>query len=86
MKQGPIRCPETSVNNYHTILRNVPEERVSRDINDLLGVYLLGCSVVSIYHVPATCATNLARQFCGINAKSQFNTATNMLVATVCLC
>jgi hypothetical protein len=24
---GPIRCPETSVNNYHTTPRNIPEER-----------------------------------------------------------
>ena len=27
---GPIGCPETSVNNYHTTLRNIPEERSSR--------------------------------------------------------
>jgi hypothetical protein len=26
---GPIRCPETSVNNYHTTPRNIPEERRS---------------------------------------------------------
>jgi hypothetical protein len=26
---GPIRCPETSVNNYHTTLRSTPEERTS---------------------------------------------------------
>jgi hypothetical protein len=25
-KMGPIRCPETSVNNYHTTPRNAPEE------------------------------------------------------------
>jgi hypothetical protein len=30
VKMGPIRCPETSVNNYHTTPRNVPEERRSR--------------------------------------------------------
>jgi hypothetical protein len=24
---GPIRCPETSVNHYHTMPRNIPEER-----------------------------------------------------------
>ena len=28
-KMGPIRCPETSVNNYHTTPRNIPEERRS---------------------------------------------------------
>ena len=26
-KMGPIRCPETSVKNYHTTARNTPEER-----------------------------------------------------------
>jgi hypothetical protein len=26
LKMGPIRCPETSVNNYHTTPRNIPEE------------------------------------------------------------
>ena len=26
---GPIRCPETSVNNYNTKPRNIPEERRS---------------------------------------------------------
>jgi fatty-acid desaturase len=25
VKMGPIRCPETSVNNYHTMPRNIPE-------------------------------------------------------------
>jgi hypothetical protein len=29
LKMGPIRCPETSVNNYHTTLRNITEERWS---------------------------------------------------------
>jgi hypothetical protein len=27
VKMGPIRCPETSLNNYHTTPRNIPEER-----------------------------------------------------------
>ena len=27
LKLGPIRCPETSVKNYHSTLRNIPEER-----------------------------------------------------------
>jgi hypothetical protein len=26
LKMGPIRCPETSVNDYHSTLRNIPEE------------------------------------------------------------
>jgi hypothetical protein len=29
LKMGPIRCPETSVNNYHTTPGNIPEERRS---------------------------------------------------------
>jgi hypothetical protein len=29
VKMGQIRCPETSVNNYHTTPRNIPEERRS---------------------------------------------------------
>jgi hypothetical protein len=29
LKMGPIRSPETSVNNYHTTPRNIPEERRS---------------------------------------------------------
>ena len=28
-KMGTIRCPETSVNNYHYRLQNIPEERIS---------------------------------------------------------
>ena len=28
-KIGPIGCPETSVRNYHSVLRNIPEERRS---------------------------------------------------------
>jgi hypothetical protein len=28
-KMGPIRCPETSIKDYHSTLRNVPEERRS---------------------------------------------------------
>jgi hypothetical protein len=30
VKMGPTRCPETSVNNYHTTPRNIPEERRSQ--------------------------------------------------------
>jgi len=29
LKMGPIGCPETSVRNYHNVLRNNPEERSS---------------------------------------------------------
>jgi hypothetical protein len=34
VKMGPIRCAETSVNNYRTTPRNIPEERRSRS-NDI---------------------------------------------------
>jgi hypothetical protein len=29
LKMGPIGCPETSVLKYHSVLRNIPEERRS---------------------------------------------------------
>jgi hypothetical protein len=29
LKTGTIVCPETSVRNYHTALRNIPDERRS---------------------------------------------------------
>ena len=32
VKMGPIRYPETSVNNHHTTPRNIPEERISQSI------------------------------------------------------
>jgi hypothetical protein len=31
---GPIRCPETSVKDYHSTLRNAPEERRSDQHRD----------------------------------------------------
>jgi hypothetical protein len=34
VKMGPIRFPETSVNNYHTTQRNIPEERISHQHRD----------------------------------------------------
>jgi hypothetical protein len=39
VKMGPIRCPETSVNNYHTTPRNIPEERnlLSANVSTLEG-------------------------------------------------
>ena len=38
---GPIRCPETSVYNYHTTPRNIPEERRSQDVKNtiILGAF-----------------------------------------------
>jgi hypothetical protein len=29
LKMGPMSCPETSVPNYQSMLRNIPEERMS---------------------------------------------------------
>jgi hypothetical protein len=34
---GPIRCPETSVNNYHTTQRNIPEEHRAQNIEYLIA-------------------------------------------------
>jgi hypothetical protein len=34
---GPIRCPETSVKDYHSTLRNTPEERRSRQYGTVVG-------------------------------------------------
>ena len=34
-KMGPIGCPETSVTNYQSTLRNIPEKGRSRDGNFL---------------------------------------------------
>jgi hypothetical protein len=31
LDMGPIRCPERSVKDYHSTLRNIPEERRSQD-------------------------------------------------------
>jgi hypothetical protein len=36
LRMGPIGCPETSVRNYHYLLRNDPEERSSRVINKIV--------------------------------------------------
>jgi hypothetical protein len=33
---GPIRCPETSVKDYHSTLRNIPEERRSDYVHALV--------------------------------------------------
>jgi hypothetical protein len=33
---GPIDCPETSVTNYKSTMRNIPEERISQYIACLL--------------------------------------------------
>ena len=35
LKTGPIGCPETSVRNYHSTLRNIPEDRSSQTLRGL---------------------------------------------------
>jgi hypothetical protein len=41
LKMDPIRCPETSVNNCHTMLRNIAKERRSAYTIFALGPLLL---------------------------------------------
>jgi hypothetical protein len=44
LKMGPIGCPETSVRNYHSTLRIIPEERRSKNLSYLLKYF------IKIYH------------------------------------
>ena len=44
LKIRPIRCPETSVNNYQSTLRNIPEERSQ-------GYYFTFFSPTWLYHL-----------------------------------
>jgi len=41
---GPLGCPETSVNNYHSMMRNVPEERRSRNCNSETSIQTVSIS------------------------------------------
>jgi hypothetical protein len=41
VKMGLIRCPETSVNSFHTTPRNIPEERRSQLIRKVMLWYVL---------------------------------------------
>jgi hypothetical protein len=45
LKVGPMRCPETSVKDYHSTLRNIPEER--RCSTDMACPDVWGCFSVS---------------------------------------
>jgi hypothetical protein len=36
LEMGPIRCPETSIKDYHSTLRNTPEERRSQILERLV--------------------------------------------------
>jgi hypothetical protein len=52
---GPIGCPETSVQNYHSVLRNIPEEHrflihLGGRLKSCIGILLVssrGCVVVA---------------------------------------
>ena len=58
---GPIRCPETSVRNYHYSLRNNPEERSSH----LLRRGSLTLSIIAglMAHVGFTILSSSLRDF-----------------------
>jgi hypothetical protein len=47
LKMGPIGCPETSVQNYHSTLSNIPEERRSHEHR---GESLRSCTSVTELH------------------------------------
>jgi hypothetical protein len=60
VKMGPIRCPKTSVNNYHTTPRNNPEERRSHQHRSgslksrICAVYSYGIYIhagTSLFHI-----------------------------------
>jgi hypothetical protein len=63
VKMGPIRCPETSVNNYHTTPRNISEERRSHvhlpssgmlcSVDGLLDTDVSGQQIGPIFKVQA---------------------------------
>jgi hypothetical protein len=61
VKMGPTR-PETSVNNYHTTPRNIPEERRSQCV--LYSVYV--CEGVGRVAAPGTrlAASVYEQDFC----------------------
>ena len=40
-KMKPIRCPETSVNSYHTTPRNIPEERRFYELSFIIIIIII---------------------------------------------
>jgi hypothetical protein len=65
---GPIRCPETSVNNYHTTPRNVPEERSSNETSLLMSLSIQGPPVTGSQSLFAIVAGLLRRQMLNSSA------------------
>ena len=49
LKMGPIRCPETSVNNYETTPRNIPEGLIS-NFNILVCIFV---GTATVYLLPS---------------------------------
>jgi hypothetical protein len=56
---GPIRCPETSVNNYHTTARNIPEERRSH----VLKMFIYNEYPMTIFRIDLFCVTDECDRF-----------------------
>jgi hypothetical protein len=46
LKMGPIRCPETSLRDYNSILLNIPEERRSH-----IPSYLWWCQTMTSWNL-----------------------------------
>jgi hypothetical protein len=50
LKMGPLRCPETSVNKYHTMPRNIPEVRRSHGYSgSQCSVYYSSSTMWDVY-------------------------------------
>jgi hypothetical protein len=61
MKMGPTRCPETSVNNYHTTPCNYPKDhRLQYPLVCLCSMELLwdtwSCCCLNLSHVSSVCS------------------------------
>jgi hypothetical protein len=63
VQMGPIRCPETSVNNYQTTPRNTPEDRRFHKL--LLFLLLLLCLLLRF--VTWCIFLPLLRRFCNLS-------------------
>jgi hypothetical protein len=57
LKKGPIRCPETLVKDYHSTLRNTPEERLSIYRDTVVGQieFFLHTPVLEIWRPLCRC-------------------------------
>jgi hypothetical protein len=48
---GPICCPETSVNNYHTTPRNIPEERATHVVKSITDTNIFSLNSPCIFTI-----------------------------------